>query len=206
MVGEVERGGGVFDRPYFGGRILNLLQMITGELEGRSGKSVRVSELRRWACCGPSRPPACLCGFLSYWRFTGYERMEKKKKHPQGSQQEVPAPRIKVCSGSHCDVWPARPAPSAGSSFLPYILFDYLVVSQAHTSQNFGPNVQNIYSGVEYISFCAFLTLLLTVNLDVVFGILTDTIQATGLQLTRLEIKLTSLKVALIASDSLSLL
>lgn len=51
-----------------------------------------------------------------------------------------------------------------------------------------------------------FLTLLLTVNLDVGFGILTDTIQATGLQLTQLAIKLTSFKVTLISSDSLSLL
>lgn len=62
-----------FHWPYFGGRILNLLQMITGELQGRSGKSVGVSELRRSACCGPPRPPACLCRFLSYLRSTGYE-------------------------------------------------------------------------------------------------------------------------------------
>lgn len=131
---------GSFGRPYFGGRILNLLQMITGELEGRSGKSVGVSELRRCACCRPSRPPACLCVFLSYLRFTGYEGMEKKT--PWGSRQEVPAPRTKVCSGSYCDVRPARPAPSAGFSSLPYIPFDSLVVSRAHTTQRFEPNVQ----------------------------------------------------------------
>lgn len=109
--GTKDDGSGAgFHRPYFGGRILNLLQMITGELEGRSGKSVRVSELRCCACCGPSRPPASppasLCGFLSYLCFTGYEGMgkKKKKKHPEGSRQEVPAPRIKVGSGSYCDV------------------------------------------------------------------------------------------------------
>lgn len=140
---KASEGRGSFGRPYFGGRILNLLPMITGEREGRSGKSVGVSELRRCACCRPSRPPArppaCLCSFricvLQATRGWG-------KKTPWGSRQEVPAPRIKVCSGSYCDVRPARPAPSTGFSSLSYIPFDSLVVSRAHTAQRFELNVQ----------------------------------------------------------------
>lgn len=104
--------------PYFGGRILNLLQMITGELEGRSGKSVRVSELRRTACCGTSRPPACLCGFLLYLRFTGYEGM-KKKKLPGGRRQEVPESGIKVCSGRYWRVDLLSRLPRLGPVFCP---------------------------------------------------------------------------------------
>lgn len=140
--GNGERG---FHPHYFGGRILNLLQMITGELEGRSGKSVRVSELCSRACCRP----ACLSGFLSFSVFLGLWGDEKKK--PRGSRQEVPAPRIKVC---HCDVQPTWPTPSTGSTLLPYIVFDSLV-RQAHTAQSLEPTGHRMFRGIRDISLCA---------------------------------------------------
>lgn len=182
--------------------------MITGELEGRCGKSVGVSELRRCACCRPSRPPACLCVFLSYLRFTGYEGMEERKKNTLGKP-----------TGSTCAqnkglfmqlLW--RPTCPAGS--LAWVQFSGLhsvwlsggEPSSHCTALRTKCTKKFTLLNTFFFCFSSSPTVISTVTLDAVSGNLTNKIQVTGQQRIESAIKLASLKVAAIPSGPLSLL
>lgn len=181
--------------------------MITGELEGRSGKSVGVSELRRCACCRPSRSPARLPVRVPFV-FAFYRLRGDGKKNTLGK------PTGSTCTQNKGLFRQLLRRPTCPAGSLGWVQFSAL-----HSVWLSGGEPSSHYTALwtkctkkfttvlnTFFFFSSIPTVISTVTLDAVSGILTNKIQVTGQQRFESLIKLASVKLAAIPSGPLWLL